>query len=281
MIVAIVAIVFALTGSAFAARTLLTGKDIQDGSITKADLAPTAVASAKGKRGPRGPRGHTGPAGKQGEQGPQGDPGLIGIQGERGPQGAVGPDGPAGTVGSTGAKGAKGDKGDTGDPGLDGAPGPVGQAIAGNQVGTADLTGVPLAITSTGPTDSSTEGADVSNGGVTLTAGVQYLVHVSVSFVDPAAADAADLEYGVGRLFLSGSPLDGVTGDPNGGFADGDTTVVTADIPDDTNNAAQASGTFLVTAGGGDEQLTLQAAVRGDELDGANATGHLIVTRIG
>lgn len=275
MIVAIVAIVVAMTGSAFAARSLLTGADIKDGSITKADLAPSATASAK--KAKRGPRGHRGP---QGEQGEQGDPGLIGPAGERGPTGATGPEGPVGPPGSTGAKGAKGDQGD---PGQDGAQGPIGQVIENNTTAGPTAIATPLAISSTGPTDNTTEGVEVSNGGFFLTANVRYLVHVSVSFVDTNPADAVNAEYGVGRLFLDASPLNG-NGSGGGGSADGDTTLVTADIPDDTNNAAQASGSFLITAGdngGGGEQLTLQGAVRGDEADGADVTARVIVTRVG
>lgn len=273
MIVAIVAMVFATTGSAFAARSLLTGKDIQDGTITKADLAPSAVSSAKGKRGPRGARG---PRGEQGEQGPQG---LIGPRGERGATGATGPQGPVGPPGTTGATGPKGDQGDQGDQGQvgnDGAPGQALQQNASSTGGPVDV-GTPLAIGDSGPTF--TDGADLV-GDIILPAG-QYRVDVTVKFSDSNAADT-DLEYGVGRLFLSGTALDGTTG-PNGGSSDVDTTIITGDVPDDANNTAQATASFIIQVGddgSGGETLTLRGAIRGDEADGGSAVGHVIVSKI-
>jgi hypothetical protein len=84
MLVAFTALVVALGGSATAARTLITGKDIAPGAITSKHLAPGAVTSrniasgavtraklARGARpvqvaavpGPQGPPGPPGPAG--------------------------------------------------------------------------------------------------------------------------------------------------------------------------------------------------------------------------
>ncbi len=269
MIVAVAAFVFATTGSAFAARTLITGSDIKDGSITKADLAPSAQA-AKAQRGPRGPRG---PRGFQGEQGPQGDQGLIGPQGERGATGAVGPTGPVGPVGSTGAKG------DIGVTGAQGPQGDPGQSLAGEQVTSGGPIDVGASVSSTGP--AAGEGVDLSNGGIFMSPG-QYRVDAMVSFNDPAGDDSG-LEYGVGRLFLDGSPLDGVTADPFGGSAPLDTAIVTPDVPDNGTNVAQASGAFIIQVaddGSGGETLTLVGAVRSAEAEGASASGHVIVSRI-
>jgi Collagen triple helix repeat (20 copies) len=81
--VAVIALVFAMLGGAYAA-TNDSGK---------------ATASAKAKKGPRGPKG------------PKGD------------TGPAGPAGPAGAKGDTGAKGDKGDKGDTGNTGAQGPAG--------------------------------------------------------------------------------------------------------------------------------------------------------------
>jgi Collagen triple helix repeat (20 copies) len=276
MIVAIIAVVFATTGSAFAARTLLTGADIQDGTITRADLSKSTVASlkahdARSARGPRGPRGARGARGSSGPQGPAGNDGLIGPQGERGPAGAVGPTGPVGPPGSTGPRGPAG---------IPGTPGTPGQALVAHQSTPTPIdAGTTLPLASTGPTF--TDGVDLV-GNVVLTPG-QYRVDVNVSFVDPNAANAAD-EYGVARLFLGSSPLDGATPDPSGGATDTDTTLVTGNVPDDQNNAAQAAGSYIVTIGddgSGGETLTLRGAVRTGEPDGANVSGHVIVTRIG
>src|SRR6478735_7943446 len=88
LILAVTALVVALTGGAYAASS--------DNGAGK------ATASAKAKKGPRGPKG------------PKGDTGA---------QGPAGPTGPAGPAGSAGAKGDKGDKGDTGNTGSPGTPG--------------------------------------------------------------------------------------------------------------------------------------------------------------
>ena len=261
-----------MTGSAFAARALITGADIKDGSISRADLSGRAVKSLKGKRGP------SGPAGRDGFAGPQGPQGSTGPQGDRGPAGPAGPEGPRGTTGDTGARGPQGIQGIQGDRGNDGAAGQglIFAATAGPQDA-----GVPLARASTGPTDPNTDGVEISNGGQFLTAGQQYKVDVFVSFVDTANPGT---EFGVGRLFLDSSPLDG-NGSAGGGSSTGDTTLVTPDVPDDLNNAGQAAGSWIITAGdngGGGEQLTLRGALRTDDATTtANVTGHLVITRLG
>jgi hypothetical protein len=86
MVVAIIALVLAMGGSAVAA-SLITSKQIKDGTIQTKDISKKARNALKGQRGPAGLTGATGPAG------------------------------PAGPAGAAGAKGDKGDKGDTGAPG--------------------------------------------------------------------------------------------------------------------------------------------------------------------
>jgi hypothetical protein len=276
MVVACIAVVLAMTGSAFAARALITGADIKDGSITRADLSGRTVKGLKGKRGPAGPAGRDGFAGAQGPQG------STGPDGPRGPAGPAGPQGQKGTTGDTGARGPIGPQGDQGPIGNDGPQGTPGQSLVFNTaVGPTDA-GTPMAQRSSGPTDASTDGVELSNGGTFLNAGVQYKVDVFVSFVDTARPGT---EFGAGRLFLDGNPLDGSGSDPTGGNADVDTTLVTPDVPDDMSNAAQAAGSYIVTAGdngGGGEQLTLRGVLRTDDATTtANVTGHVIVTQIG
>lgn len=277
-VIAIIAVILALTGSAVAASGLITGADIKNGSITKADLSSRTVRSLKGRTGKEGPMG------QDGFTGPQGPQGSTGPEGPRGPAGPAGPEGPKGTTGDTGAtgrQGIQGIQGPTGSQGDPGATGTPGQSLVFNTAVSATDAGTALTLASTGP--DSTEGVEISNGGTYLSVGVQYKVDVFVSFVDPNATNAA-LEYGVGRLFLGSSPLDGVNPSAGGGGSDVDTTLVTADVPDDQNNAAQATGSFLVTGGddgGGGEQLTLRGAVRTGEPDGANVTASVIVTQIG
>jgi Collagen triple helix repeat (20 copies) len=273
MIVACIAVVLTMTGSAFAAHALITGADIKNGSITRADLSSKTIKSLKGNRGPAGRDGFVGPRGQQGSTGAQGDRGIAGPVGSQGPRGNTGDTGPRGATGATGPQGAQGDPGPQGTP---------GQSLVGHVSSGPTDVGTPLAQRSSGPSTTS-EGAEVSGGGILLAAGQTYKVDVSVSFVDTLNPGT---EFGVGRLFLSGSPLDGSTGDPNGGSTDGDTTLVTPDVPDDLTNAAQAAGSFIVTAGddtiNGGEILTLQAALRTDDnTTTASATGHVIVTQIG
>lgn len=68
--IAVVALVFAMTGGAFAA------KDVVGGSAQ--------ASKKKGKRGPRGPQGPKGSKGLRGPQGPKGDTGAQGPKGETG-----------------------------------------------------------------------------------------------------------------------------------------------------------------------------------------------------
>lgn len=103
MVIAIVALVFAATGGAFAA----TGGG--GGASHATATAAKSKAKPKAKAGPRGP---AGPAGKTGATGPAG------------PAGATGPGGAAGAKGETGT-GEKGEKGETGATGATGAPGTV------------------------------------------------------------------------------------------------------------------------------------------------------------
>ena len=266
MVVAFIAIVLAMTGSDLAARALITGADIKDGSISRVDLSSRTVRSLKGKRGPAGP------AGRDGATGPQGPKGSTG---SAGPSGAVGPAGPRGDTGARGAQGDPGEQGDPGPPGNDGAPGQL--LIQGGSDGPKNA-GTALALSSNGPNDLDTEGIDISNGGRNLTAGQQYKVDVFVSFVDTANPGT---EFGVARLFLSTTPLDGnIT--PTGAATTGDTTLVTPDVPDDMHTAAQAAGSWIVSVGNVDQQLTLHGALRaGNAATRADVTGHVIITRLG
>lgn len=86
LIVAVVALVFAMLGGAYAA-TNSGGK---------------ATASAKAKPGPRGKTGKTGPAGPAGAAGPAGPAGPKGTNGEPGAPGEPGKEGKEGALGTAG-----------------------------------------------------------------------------------------------------------------------------------------------------------------------------------
>jgi len=121
--IAVIALVFAVTGGAFAA----TG----GGSNAPRTTANAAKHKAKKPKAKPGPRGPAGPAGKQGVQGLAGPAGPAGAQGAQGAAGAKGETGAKGDTGSggegaegpEGPQGPKGDKGDTGDQGPQGNPG--------------------------------------------------------------------------------------------------------------------------------------------------------------
>jgi hypothetical protein len=100
-------------GSAFAARTLITSRDIKNNSIRNADLGTNSV------------------------NGRSISPNAVGfdelttdvekaIKDGTGAAGPAGPKGDQGRKGDTGARGAKGDTGDKGDKGDTGPPGPAG-----------------------------------------------------------------------------------------------------------------------------------------------------------
>jgi hypothetical protein len=92
-VIAVLALVFAMSGGAFA----LTGA--RGGSHATAQLAKKKAAKPKSSTGPRGPKGATGPAG------PAGANGAAGAQGPAGPAGPAGNAGSNGTDGSSGAPG--------------------------------------------------------------------------------------------------------------------------------------------------------------------------------
>jgi hypothetical protein len=111
MAVALIALVVAMSGSAVAA-SLITSKQIKDGTIQTKDISKKAMASLKrsaGASGVPGPAGAVGPAGLAGLQGPQGDPGAKGDPGEKGSQGVTGPMGPSDgySVGNASDSGSK------------------------------------------------------------------------------------------------------------------------------------------------------------------------------
>jgi hypothetical protein len=115
-VVAFMALVFAMTGGAFAASSNGGGSGAKPtasvGVNTTVATAAKSKAKPKTKAGPRGPAGPAGKAGANGPAGPAGPAGAAGAKGEngaaggQGPQGPLGPQGPAGPTGATGATGS-------------------------------------------------------------------------------------------------------------------------------------------------------------------------------
>ena len=102
-VIATVALVFAMTGGAYAAKKYLITSTKQ--------ISPTVLKSLKGANGKAGPAGPTGPAGAAsagpagpaGPQGPAGSPGTLGEKGESGAPGKNGENGKQGLKGETGS----------------------------------------------------------------------------------------------------------------------------------------------------------------------------------
>jgi hypothetical protein len=105
------ALVFAMTGGAYAAKKYLITSTKQ--------ISPSVLKQLKGAKGPAGVAGAVGPAGPQGSPGAKGDTGAAG---EKGKDGAKGDTGATGEKGKDGAQGEKGAKGDTGATGPAGSP---------------------------------------------------------------------------------------------------------------------------------------------------------------
>jgi hypothetical protein len=115
--IALLALLFALTGGAFAA-TGGSGSGPAHVTLT----AGAAKAKPKAKAGPRGPAGPKGATGAAGTTGPAGPTGPAGATGPAGPAGAGTP-GTPGTPGANGTNGANGTEGKEGARGLKGVEG--------------------------------------------------------------------------------------------------------------------------------------------------------------
>jgi hypothetical protein len=101
-LVGYIALLFALTGTSYAAATLINGSQIKPHTIAKNRLTNQAIRQLRGNRGPQGsqgPQGPTGARGPTGQQGIQGPPGLSGYVSGTSSSISV----PAGAQASTGA----------------------------------------------------------------------------------------------------------------------------------------------------------------------------------
>ena len=80
LVVGIIALIVAMSGSAVAA-SLITSAQIKDGTIQLKDINKKARTALKGQRGPAGGIGATGLQGNPGATGLQGNPGAAGANG--------------------------------------------------------------------------------------------------------------------------------------------------------------------------------------------------------
>ena len=104
-VIAGLALVFAMTGGAYAAKKYLITSTKQ--------ISPSVLKQLQGKAGAAGAPGAAGAQGAQGPAGPVGAAGAGGAKGETGPAGAKGATGATGAKGATGATGATGETGFT------------------------------------------------------------------------------------------------------------------------------------------------------------------------
>jgi Collagen triple helix repeat (20 copies) len=98
-LIATLALVFAMTGGAYAASRFLITSTKQ--------ISPKVLKALRGANGKSGAAGPAGPAGAAGAQGPAGPAGAAGA-GTAGSAGAAGPAGPAGAPGKDGKDGTTG-----------------------------------------------------------------------------------------------------------------------------------------------------------------------------
>jgi hypothetical protein len=110
IVVALLALFVAMGGTAVSAGTLITGKQVKNGSITGADVKNMSLTPRDFRGSVRGPHGPPGPAGPQGPTGPTGPTGAPGSVGPAGPIGAPGPVGPKGDIGPQGPSEARASK---------------------------------------------------------------------------------------------------------------------------------------------------------------------------
>ena len=118
--IAVLALVFAMSGGAYAAsRYVITS--------TK-QISPKVLKDLQGRAGAKGATGATGPAGAAGAKGETGAAGSAGAKGETGPAGEPGK---KGTNGLSGKAGAEGKEGKEGSPWTDGGTLPSGSSEKG------------------------------------------------------------------------------------------------------------------------------------------------------
>lgn len=126
------ALVFAMTGGAYAAKKYLITSTKQ--------ISPSVLKALAGKAGA---------VGAQGSAGPQGPAGPAGAKGDAGAEGKIGPEGKTGATGQKGATGATGPKGEPGEPWTAGGTLPTGKTETGMWSGAAlvaALNNYPLTI---------------------------------------------------------------------------------------------------------------------------------------
>ena len=234
----------------------ITGAQIRNGSIFFAQLADSTVKRLRGEQGPQGPQGLPGPRGADGADGATGPAGPVGQRGPTGPAGVDGEDGATGPEGPTGATGPAGDNGEDGATGPTGATGPAGDDGPIGPTGATGPAGQDGADGATGPTGAT---GDIGPTGATGATG--DIGPTGATGATGPGSDLDGLEYGVVKTWIV----------RDGGEPELLGTMWTSNIPDDGNNAAQASADTVVPDVSPGDVIYTTAAVRTDEETGADA----------
>jgi hypothetical protein len=121
--VAVLALVFAMSGGAYAASRYVITSTRQ--------ISPKVLKALQGKAGAAGANGEAGAVGPSGPAGPQGARGETGAAGPQGPAGPAGKNGANGTDGTTGfTKTLPEEATETGTWSISASPGPIGYRFA-------------------------------------------------------------------------------------------------------------------------------------------------------
>jgi hypothetical protein len=146
-VAATLALVFAMTGGAYALNT-------HGGSSGGRGPNPTSALAAKSKAKAKAKAPARGPAGPQGKIGPAGPAGPAGAQGAKGENGTAGTNGTDGTDGTNGTNGEPGKEGKAGKEGKEGKTGFTKTLPAGaTETGVWSVSGGPISyrcVTDTG-----------------------------------------------------------------------------------------------------------------------------------
>ena len=219
MVVALVALVIALGGGAYALTTLPAGsvgtRQIRKSAIVSSKVRNRSLLAVDFKQGqlPRGSRGSRGAAGVAGVGGPAGPEGPAGTQGGQGVRGAQGTQGPSGIDGNRGATGATGSAGPSYGTAAFGASSSstTGCSIDLHSVNTTISPSSTLRLFATG---SAVVGATGTTGTTAFTARIEVvggsdtLATVALPGTTSLAAGASVQVVISGVAALSGTPVD-------------------------------------------------------------------------
>ena len=245
------------TGATGVGATGVTGATGSTGSV-----GPTGFGA--GTPGATGATGATGPTGTTGVTGVAGVTGATGAIGVTGATGAVGATGIAGVTGATGVTGAIGATGVTGVTGAIGATGVTGAIGATGATGpnwtitsnNFNANGTQNIVTSIPSTITSTNGAWLTTGNSTLTAGTNYIgTNDNVDFIVKTRGTTAGFErmrvlgsLATGNIIVNNttsvSPTTDVFSAYGFGYAGAINTTATLTYPINGYSAGTASGIY-------------------------------------